>query len=352
MRISNSDISMSSNHSLVQKHEKEESLRMWIGNERPDFERRNHASRLTHVIQKDLVSLSDKARHMQKTKEKDKDKVHADGDFVLKNIVESMIKTLTGKKLKIKTLSTSEEKIESPDIKQNTAEPHHAEEKQGWGLEYDYHESYLEKESMQFEAGGTVTTKDGREINFNVTIMMSREFMMQQDISIRAGDAKKIDPIVVNFDGTAAELTDTKFSFDLDSDGTGDNISFVQAGNGFLALDINNDGVINNGSELFGPNTGDGFLELSKYDEDGNKWIDEADSVYNQLRIWTKDAEGIDSLYTLTDKNIGAIYLGNLSTPFSIKDSQNESLGEVKSTGIFLNENGSAGTIQQVDLII
>ena len=45
-------------------------------------------------------------------------------------------------------------------------------------------------------------------------------------------------------------------------------------------LDLNNDDIITNGNELFGPRTGNGFTELSVYDEDGNNWIDEKDLVY------------------------------------------------------------------------
>lgn len=53
----------------------------------------------------------------------------------------------------------------------------------------------------------------------------------------------------------------------------------------------------------------------------------------------------------LQDNNIGAIYLGNISSKFDMKDSSNQSLGEVKSGGIYLSEKGAAGTIQQIDLV-
>ena len=69
---------------------------------------------------------------------------------------------------------------------------------------------------MSFSSDGVVKTADGKEINFSVDLNMSREFASQQNVSIREGDAKKMDPLVINFDGKAPELTDTKFSFDLD----------------------------------------------------------------------------------------------------------------------------------------
>ena len=115
---------------------------------------------------------------------------------------------------------------------------------------------------------------------------------------------------------------------------------------------MNNDGVVNNGSELFGPQSGNGFSELAEYDGDGNGWIDENDDVYDKLRIWTKDENGNDKLLALGQKGIGAIYLGNVNTDFALKNSQNQLQGEISRTGIFLNENGSAGTIQHIDLAL
>jgi hypothetical protein len=56
--------------------------------------------------------------------------------------------------------------------------------------------------------------------------------------------------------------------------------------------DRNGDGAIDHGRELSGATTGDGFAELAAYDEDGNGWIDENDSIYQHLRIWSKDAQG------------------------------------------------------------
>ena len=85
----------------------------------------------------------------------------------------------------------------------------------------------------------------------------------------------------------------------------------------FLLLDRNEDGKINDGSELFGTKSGDGFRDLSEYDEDRNGWIDENDSVFSKLKVWTKDSEGNDKLLNLKQADVGAIYLGNIDTEFS-----------------------------------
>jgi hypothetical protein len=70
------------------------------------------------------------------------------------------------------------------------------------------------------------------------------------------------------------------------------------------------------------------------------------------LRIWSKDAEGQDQLVSLGQRGVGAIYLGHVTSPFSIKDTDNNLLGQVRSSGIFLQENGVAGTVQQIDLSV
>ncbi len=54
---------------------------------------------------------------------------------------------------------------------------------------------------------------------------------------------------------------------------------------------------------------------------------------------------------SLGAKGVGAIYLGSVDTDFSIKDDRNQLLGEVRSGSVFLNEDGTAGTIQQIDLV-
>ena len=126
------------------------------------------------------------------------------------------------------------------------------------------------------------------------------------------------DPLVINLDTDATELSDQTFYFDLDADGEEEEISMLK-GSGYLALDKNEDGIINDGSELFGTGNGDGFADLARYDEDGNGWIDENDSIWSKLKIWCKDEKGNDVLYKLSDKGVGAICLQNVSTDFTLQ---------------------------------
>lgn len=216
----------------------------------------------------------------------------------------------------------------------------------------------VEQEDTSFSTVGTVRTRDGREINFNVNINMSRRCEEYYREELNVAEFTLHDPLVINLDTDATELSDQTFYFDLDADGKEEEISMLK-GSGYLALDKNGDGVINDGSELFGTKNGDGFADLAQYDEDGNGWIDENDAIWSKLKIWCKDENGNDVLYKLSDKGVGAICLQNVSTDFTLQGNRNgqdgttnanATNGMIRKSGIFLYENGNVGTVQHVDM--
>lgn len=356
MKIQSSEVLLSGQHKAVQKHSKSESLKAWVGNQRPDFEGR---ARVGQLPVRDSVALSRQAQSAMQAAGNDKTaKSEAvDPDKALENdpramLIRLMVEALTGKKINLTSLKATQADGEAtPAATANQSQPAPS---AGYGIEYDAQVSYSEAESMNFSAQGVVQTADGRRIDFTLELAMERVYSREENVSVRLGDAvrKQKDPLVINFGGAAAQLTDTKFSFDIDSDGKTDQVSFVGPNSGFIALDKNNDGKINNGSELFGAKSGDGFKDLAAYDQDKNGWIDENDPVFEQLKVWSKDAQGKDSLVGLKLKGVGALYLGKTATPFELKNGNNDSLGTIRSGGVYLNENGSAGTLQQVDLTV
>lgn len=350
MIISSSDILLSSKYSYLEKYEKTEELTMWIGDNPSQAQENSPQSMDSVTLTEDAKNYL--AKNQETAKVKDDNSTSGEGGALF--LIRLLVEAFTGKKINLKDVSEikndTDAKSTSDKFQEAGAEAQQP-EKQGWGLIYNSRESYYEHEKMMFKAKGTIKTEDGREIDFKLHLKMDRKFMSEESITIRAGDAALIDPLVINYAGPAADLTSTKFSFDINSDGKNDNISFVKAGSGLLALDLNNDGAVNNGQELFGPGTGNGFSELATYDEDGNNWIDEKDSVFSKLKIWTKDLEGNDYLYSLKEKNVGAIYLASADTQFNLKDNNNELNGQVDGTGIYVNENGTVGTVQQINLV-
>ncbi len=214
----------------------------------------------------------------------------------------------------------------------------------------------IESEATSFTAQGVARTADGREIAFNVDIAMTRKFMERTNVfsgQLTESGRVIVDPLVISLDGNAASVRDQKFVFDINADGAADEISRLGSGSGFLALDKNGDGTINDGSELFGARTGDGFAELAEYDEDGNGWIDEGDSVFNDLKVWTQDADGTDRLVAIGQADVGAIYLGSEGTEFSLTNAANTGTNAIiRKSGVYLKESGGASVIQHVDFVL
>lgn len=246
-------------------------------------------------------------------------------------------------------------------------------------VEYTWREmrttTVCEQETTAYSACGTVNTADGRCLNFSLALTMARSSVETQT-SVAAGGVRVCDPLVVNFDGGAAELSGRTFAFDLNADGQTESLDTLGAGSAYLTIDRDGDGRIADGREVVGALSGDAFADLAKDDSDGNGWLDEADPAFATLRLWRRDDTRADRLTTLADAGIGALYLGASATPFTemgddpaspdrakgANDPTNPGdpsgpehpavRAYVRSTSIFLSESGKVGTLQHVDFAV
>lgn len=335
MKITDSSVMMESQRIYAEKFEEHTDLKFWISP--------------TNNPVTDQVSISQEARACAGCNSDKEDGLSQGMEFEV-SLEKLITELLSGRKVKIirtEDLSQDDDKSEEPVKYEDPGQ-----RSEGWGLDYSHETVYQEQESVDFDAGGIIKTSDGRELNFTLHLSMNREYIERNSIRIRAGDALK-DPLVINFDGTAAQFGDSAVGFDIDADGADESLPGLSAGKGYLSIDINGDGIINNGTELFGPTTGNGFSELSSYDNDGNGWIDENDDVYKKLSILSFNDAGGQVLQAIRGLGVGAIYTSSSQTPFDIKDQQSgDLLGRIKSSGVFIAENGLVGTIQQIDLKI
>lgn len=352
MKITGSEMQFSASHSSAQTHEVSESLRMWVGQQRPD-------SASPRSTGNGRVEISDAGRAAAAAASDQTTALDEALDEALDNdpkttLIRLMLEMLTGRSVRlVDPGKLSARAAETPTLPATASAGNTRPAGAGFGIEYEYRESYSESESTRFAASGTVTTADGREIRFKLQLQMSRSYQEENSLSLRLGDAARpVDPLVLNFAGNAAELSDQRFSFDLDADGSNEQIARLASGSAYLSFDRNGDGRINDGSELFGPASGDGFAELAALDDDGNGWLDESDNTFARLGLWQPDAEGGGELRSLTEAGVGAIAVARIATPFELRDSNNGLLGIIRNSGIFLQENGLAGTIQHVDLSV
>ncbi len=209
---------------------------------------------------------------------------------------------------------------------------------------------YESEQQSTLTIEGNLQLADNRNVDFVVHTRMDSSLQFQSGSGQFASTAVRTDPLIINLHGGAAQLTDTAFSFDIDGDGSRESVSFATGGSGFIAFDRNGDNRINDGSELFGSRSGDGFADLAQHDDDGNGFIDSNDAIFAQLKFYSRNEDGSETLQSLGSAGVAAIGLQNADSPALIRGSAAQELGSVRSTGVFVMESGAVGTVQQVDL--
>jgi hypothetical protein len=212
---------------------------------------------------------------------------------------------------------------------------------------YFLHES---SESAHYQLQGELSLDDGRQINFNVTGNMSRSLRIEEGSGVYAGKLERKDPLILNYGSTSAQLTEKAFAFDIDADGEDDHVSFATQGSGFLFIDRNNNGTLDDGNELFGTKSGNGFADLARHDDDGNGFIDSNDNIYQQLKLLSRNENGDDTITTLAAAGVGALGLESVATEFELTNDWQQSRGRLRATGVAVGEDGRVMTLQQVDL--
>lgn len=152
------------------------------------------------------------------------------------------------------------------------------------------------------------------------------------------------DPLVLDLNGDGVHLIDNVY-YDHDGDGIANNGQWVSPEDGLLVLDRNNNGNIDNGTELFGDHTpvdgggrpSNGYAALATYDKNNDNIINEEDEIYNELKVWRDtNSDGIsqnDELFTLSDLGINAI-------PLSYDNLQ----------GVYIDNNGDKHITESVIL--
>jgi len=213
-------------------------------------------------------------------------------------------------------------------------------------LEYQYHKEELN--SMNFSADGKVLLEDGNMKTFSLSIKWEQSF--SESLRLRIQDGKVLtDPLVISLDGTQP-LSSNAFAFNLNGK-SDQSLPYLNGRAGYLAYDANQDGKITSGSELFGPKSGKGFMELSAYDEDQNGWIDSNDSFFKQLRVWTI-TEDSESLLSLEEVGIGAISLQTANVDFTLKRTIDDPIAHYKKASVAVGENGEAYGMFEIDVAV
>lgn len=164
-------------------------------------------------------------------------------------------------------------------------------------------------------------------------------------------------PLVVDLDGDGVETISTQAGvhFDHDSNGFAEKTGWVGRDDGLLVRDINGNGQIDDGTELFGNNSvlsngqkaANGFEALKDLDSNGDGVFNIQDTAWNGVKVW-KDSNqnGIvdqDELLTLEQAGISEFDLNYQSQP--IKDANGN---QHKQTSTITKADGTTSTVTDV----
>lgn len=145
---------------------------------------------------------------------------------------------------------------------------------------------------------------------------------------------RRSDPLVLDLDGDGVEMqsTEVPVMFDHNGDGVKVGSSWISSDDGFLVIDRNNNGVIDDGLEMFGDSTllstgepaSNGFEALKELDTNGDGLISEEDQQFSDLKVW-KDLnyDGVSEeseLFSLSEVGVTSISVEYQNESTSLED--------------------------------
>lgn len=202
----------------------------------------------------------------------------------------------------------------------------------------------------------------------NITLKSRGDMVVPPPILPFMPAPRRIDPLSLDLDGFGTIETlsiSAGVHFDMDNSGFAELTSWVAPTDGLLALDLNGNGYIDGGAELFGTETflanGEkalhGFEALGEYDENSDGKITAADGIFNDLKVWqdfnssgTSSAGELHALNELNITEISVDYHVNLFTDENSVEHHEESsfqygAGETGLTQTLWFQTESANTI-------
>jgi hypothetical protein len=169
---------------------------------------------------------------------------------------------------------------------------------------------------------GNYNTGGSRSFTVSATDAAGNKGSATSTLNVNAATPLLLD---LNGDGIHTVGLSAGVVFDINANGTLHRTGWGDGTDGFLVLDLNGDGVINDGRELFGSGTrlpngtqaADGYAALAQYDANHDGVIDANDAVFAKLKVWVDaDTDGTTDageLKTLAELGIASLNLNALN---------------------------------------
>lgn len=163
------------------------------------------------------------------------------------------------------------------------------------------------------------------------------------------------DPLLLDLDGDGIETTavsSTGVHFDLDANGFSEAAGWGAPDDGILARDLNDNGIIDDGREIFGDRTllkngtiaTNGFQALTDLDDNADGKVDSSDAAFSSLRVWRDvNNDGVtDTGELVTLESLSITSISTASTTVNVTDGAGNTLG---SSGTYLKNDGTTGQV-------
>lgn len=164
-------------------------------------------------------------------------------------------------------------------------------------------------------------------------------------------------PLIIDIDGDGIETTTVTAGvhFDHDNNGFAEKTGWVGKDDGLLVRDINGNGQIDNGTELFGNNSvlsngqkaANGFEALKDLDDNKDGVFNNADTAWNEVKVWNDINQNgfADEGELLTLEQIG---IENINLNYQNSNTIDINGNTIGQTGSFNREDGSQGSISDI----
>ena len=165
------------------------------------------------------------------------------------------------------------------------------------------------------------------------------------------------DPIILDLDGDGIETIarSANVHFDHDLNGFAEQSGWVGRDDALLVRDLDGDGNISSGAELFGDHTrlgngafaANGFAALADLDSNHDGVLDDNDKAFSSLRLWQdRNGNGITDAGELSD--LGAAGVKTLNVDFSHTNKTDAAGNALRQLGSYVAADGSTRSLGDV----
>ncbi len=331
MQILSSDLSLSGSSARLFRQERSERLEMWTG-ERPQRQQAERPRQFLISADNGLTKMLEQAAKAKQT-ETAKEQLDPELEKLLL-ILEKVFGAKGARKfaLKMQALQVDQQQAVAA-VQQQAAQP----QRVGWGVEYELHERTIETQTASLSAEAELTLADGSMLAFRLDWSQSSIRIEERSVRVAMGDAQLKDPLVLDLDGDGIRFSGELARIDLDRDGAKEAVARPVGADRIVALD----------GRLLGADSGQAFRDLAALDGDGNGWIDGGDEAFGRLQLW----DGL-RFSSLSGGGVAAIATASVALPFQHRGEDGSLQAVGRRGGVFLADDGRAGAVAQVDLVV